>query len=176
MLTADLARSRTTAETATPLFIDPDDERYRNTARELIHVFEDHLGESKGDLDDAIDQLTIADTDYKIVRGLAKLIRDECEFGTVTAAEPREIRRQLFERANEQYPIVRQPTLGADTRQLDVYSTVADEMGLTLKESYGGCTRTWRRTSVSSRSVPGPPTPTVWAMETSPGPGRLQPS
>ena len=138
MLTADLARSRTTPETVTPLFIDPEESQYRETARELIQLFEDHLGESKGDLDDAIDQLTIADTDYKIVQGLAKLIRDECEFDTVAATEPREIRRRLFERANEQYPIVRQPTLGADTRKLDVYSAVADEMGLTLEESYRG--------------------------------------
>ena len=43
MLTAKLARSRTTDETITPLFIDPDEERYRVTARELIQLFEEHL-------------------------------------------------------------------------------------------------------------------------------------
>ena len=67
MLTADLARSRTTAESVTPLFIDPEDQRYRQTARELLQLFEDHLGEPKSDLENAIDQLTVADTDYKIV-------------------------------------------------------------------------------------------------------------
>ena len=138
MLTADLARSRTTAESVTPLFIDPDDEQYRKTASELLQLFEAHLGEPQGELEDAIDQLTIADTDYKIVQGLAKLIRDECIFETVAPAEPHAIRRRLFERANEQYPIVRQPTLGEDTRKLDVYSAVADELGLTLEECYRG--------------------------------------
>lgn len=49
VLTADLARSRTADETVTPLFIDPDEERYRETARELIQLFENHLGEPKGD-------------------------------------------------------------------------------------------------------------------------------
>ena len=93
MLTADLARSRTTAESVTPQFIDPSEERYRQTARELLQLFKDHLGESKGELDDAIDQLTVADTDYKIVQGLAKLIRDECEFEMMAAAEPQAIRR-----------------------------------------------------------------------------------
>lgn len=67
MLTAKLARSRTTDESVTPLFIDPDEERYRETARELIQLFEEHLGEPKGDLEDAIDELTVADTEYKIV-------------------------------------------------------------------------------------------------------------
>lgn len=138
MLTADLARSRTTDNEVQPLFIDPDEDRYCETARELIDLFEAHLGEPKGDLKDAIDELTVADTDYKIVRGLAKLLEDECEFEVVAAADPRDIRRQLFERANEQYPIVRQPTLGEDARKLDVYSTVADEFGISLEDCYTG--------------------------------------
>ena len=50
MLTAKLVRSRTTDETVTPLFIDPDETQYRKTARELLQLFEDHLGEPKGDL------------------------------------------------------------------------------------------------------------------------------
>jgi len=47
MLTADLARSRTTGDAIKPLFIDPTDENYRETARELIALFDAHLGEPK---------------------------------------------------------------------------------------------------------------------------------
>ena len=138
MLTADLARSRTRDGTVTPLFVDAGEHQYRETAKELIQLFEGHLGESKGELEETIDQLTIADTDYKIIQGLAKLLKDECEFETVGAADPREIRQQLFEKANESYPIVRQPTLGEDTQWLDVYSTVADRLGISLEECYRG--------------------------------------
>ncbi len=138
MLTADLARSRTRDGSVKPLFIDPDDERYRGTAAELIQIFEEHLGEPKGELEETIDQLTIADTDYKIVQGLAKLLQDECEFETVAAADPQEIRQRLFEKANESYPIVRQPTLGEDTQRLEVYSSVADQLGISLEECYRG--------------------------------------
>jgi predicted nuclease of restriction endonuclease-like RecB superfamily len=138
MLTADLARSRTSNGEVSPLFIDPDDARYRETASKLIELFETHLGEPKADLDGTIDQLTVADTDYKIIQGLAKLLRDECEFKTVAAAEPREIRQRLFEQANESYPVVRQPTLGEDTQKLDVYTEVADEIGISLAECYQG--------------------------------------
>ena len=127
-----------TDETVTPLFIDPDEELYRQTARELIRLFEAHLGEPKGDLEDAIDELTVADTDYKIVQGLAKLLKDECEFEVVASVKPREIRQRLFEKANERYPIVRQPTLGEDTQKLEVYSAVADELGISLEECYRG--------------------------------------
>ena len=138
MLTADLARSRTSDGEVTPLFIDPEDARYRETASELIELFETHMGERKADLDAAIDQLTVADTDYKIIQGLAKLLRDECKFETVAAAEPCEIRRRLFEQANDSYPIVRQPTFGADTRKLDVYTAVADDLGISLAECHQG--------------------------------------
>jgi predicted nuclease of restriction endonuclease-like RecB superfamily len=138
VLTADLARSRTYEDTITPLFIDDDEQRYRDTADELIKIFEEHLGEPKGKLEDTIDQLTIADTDYKIVQGLAKLLTDECEFETIAPVEPREIRQQLFEKANESYPIVRQPTLGEDTKKLEVYSSIADKLDITLEECYRG--------------------------------------
>lgn len=138
MLTADLARSRTQNGTVTPLFIDTAEQQYRETAMELIDIFETHLGEPKGDLEETINQLTIADTDYKVIQGLAKLLKDECEFDTVAAADPREIRQELFEKANESYPIVRQPTLGEDTRQLDVYNAVADRLGISLEDCYRG--------------------------------------
>lgn len=138
VLTADLARSRTYDGTVTPLFIDADEHRYRETAETLIQIFEEHLGEPKGELEETIDELTVADTDYKVVQGLAKLLKDECEFEAVAAADPREIRQQLFEKANESYPIVRQPTLGEDTRQLEVYTAVADRLGISLEECYQG--------------------------------------
>jgi predicted nuclease of restriction endonuclease-like RecB superfamily len=138
VLTANLARSRTTDKEISPLFIDPTDGRYRETAGELIQLFESHLDEPKGDLEDAIDELTVADTDYKIVQGLAKLLKDECEFEVVAPVDPHEIRQRLFEKANARYPIVRQPTLGEDTQKLEVYSGVADELGISLEECYRG--------------------------------------
>ncbi|RLM83497.1 DUF790 family protein, partial [Haloarcula sp. Atlit-7R] len=64
--------------------------------------------------------------------------RDECEFEQQAAVDPREIRKRLFERANDRYPIVRQPTLGEDTQKLEVYSAVADELGISLEECYRG--------------------------------------
>ncbi|EMA05600.1 hypothetical protein C437_12478 [Haloarcula vallismortis ATCC 29715] len=138
MLTADLARSRTRDGEVRPLFIDMSDEQYRETAATLIDLFESYLGEPKGDLEAAIDELTVDNTDYKIVQGLAKLLKDECEFEQQATVDPREIRQRLFERANDSYPIVRQPTLGEDTQKLEVYSAVADELGISLEACYRG--------------------------------------
>ena len=73
-----------------------------------------------------------------MVQGLTKLLHDESESDTVAAADPREIRQRLFETVNASYPIVRQPTLGEDTQQLEVYNTVADQLGISLEECYRG--------------------------------------
>ena len=73
-----------------------------------------------------------------MVQGLTKLLHDESESDTVAAADPREIRQRLFETVNASYPIVRQPTLGEDTQQLEVYSTVADQLGISLEECCRG--------------------------------------
>jgi predicted nuclease of restriction endonuclease-like RecB superfamily len=138
VLTADLARSRTRNGTIQPLFIDPTEETYRETAAELIRIFEAHVGEPRGKLEETIDELTIADTGCIVVQGLAELVQDGCGFETVAAADPREIRQRLFEKANGSYPVVRQPTLGEDTQSVVVYSWVADELGISLEECYYG--------------------------------------
>jgi superfamily II DNA or RNA helicase len=50
VLTADLARSRTRDGSVSPLFIDADEQHYRDTAKELIQMFENHLGEPRASL------------------------------------------------------------------------------------------------------------------------------
>jgi len=60
------------------------------------------------------------------------------QFEVIASVEPREIRQRLFEKANKRYPIVRQPTLGEDTQKLEVYSWVADELGISLEDCYRG--------------------------------------
>lgn len=138
VLTANLARSRTDRNSITPLFVDTEEDRYQETAQELIEIYTDHLGEPKGDLEDTIDQLTVTNTDYKIIQGLAKLLQDECKFETTAPVDPQEIRQRLFEKANGSYPVVRQPTLGEDTQPMDIYSGVADRLGISLEECYKG--------------------------------------
>jgi len=45
-------------------------------------------------------------TDYRILRGLIKLLTDRCVFDTAVSTDPFEIRRALFLRARQHHPIV----------------------------------------------------------------------
>jgi len=77
---------------------------HRPLAARVLGTFESHVGERRGDLDDALAALE-ADAaesggDFKLVRGLAALIERECVFETRAPVPPRQrVRRAAFEPA-----------------------------------------------------------------------------
>ena len=68
-------------------------------------------------------------TDYKIMRGLIKLLLDRCEFETSSAAEPIEIRRALFLAAKNFHPVVRD-----ENAKAQIITTVAQELNCNAEE------------------------------------------
>ena len=78
---------------------------HRPLAARVLGTFEGHVGERRGDLDDALAALE-ADAaesggDFKLVRGLAALVERECAFETRAPVPPRRVRRAAFEAAAE---------------------------------------------------------------------------
>jgi predicted nuclease of restriction endonuclease-like RecB superfamily len=108
MLTADLAQSWYRKGKTGPRYIETADEGYLRDAEALISIFDAHEGRERAELAAALDEYVGTGTDYKIMRGLIKLLMDRCEFETATRVEPFEIRRALFLKAREFHP------LGAD--------------------------------------------------------------
>lgn len=123
MLTSDLVRTRVRKGVVEPKYVDPEDATAREKAAELVEIFASHSGEPRGEVDRAVDRITGYGTDYKIWRGLAKLLYDRSEFETVAPADPVEIRRAVFEYAAE-HP----GRIGAEWRG-EVFETVADDFG-----------------------------------------------
>jgi len=76
---------------------------HRPLAARVLGTFESHVGERRGDLDDALAALeaeaAARNGDFKLVRGLAALVERECEFETRAAVPPRRVRRAAFEAA-----------------------------------------------------------------------------
>jgi predicted nuclease of restriction endonuclease-like RecB superfamily len=76
---------------------------HRPLAATVLGTFESHVGERRGDLDDALAALEAdaADSggDFKLVRGLAALVERECAFETHAPVPPRRVRRAAFEAA-----------------------------------------------------------------------------
>src|ERR1700749_4800886 len=105
MLTADLALSWQRGEQIRPRYVDADDGEYLRAAEDLIALFVEHDGARRSTLEESLQDYVGTGTDYKILRGLIKLLTDRCEFETSAPAEPAELRRALFLKARSRHPI-----------------------------------------------------------------------
>ena len=110
MLTSDLLLTRTEGPYLYPRYVRTDAPRFTRMAEELIAIYADHQGKPRRELTVALNQYAEDRTDFRIQRGLAKLLRDDrCEFEEQAVAPPLEIRQRLFSLARENHPVVLQP-------------------------------------------------------------------
>lgn len=111
MLTADLAQSWQRGGRTGPRYIDRSDPNYLRDAAELIRLFTDHEGQPQQELDTRLEEFVGTSTDYKVIRGLVKLLSDRCTFETVSQIDPVEIRRALFRKAARVHPVFEDSTV-----------------------------------------------------------------
>jgi uncharacterized protein len=124
MLTSDLAMSWQRGKLINPRYLKAEDRGYLQTAADLITIVSEHRGLRRASLDEALEEYVGVGTDYRILRGLIKLITDRCSFETAGATDPAEIRRALFFKARLHHPV----TASADARQT-VTAEAAEELG-----------------------------------------------
>ncbi len=119
MLTKDLLRYRIDDGRISPAFLDPGSPRYSQAARDLIAIFGEHIGKTLGELEEAIEKYVASRTDYRILRGLAKVLMSFAEF-EARRSDAAAIRGAVFERAAGSWPVVRHKgsPLGVDRRSI----------------------------------------------------------
>ena len=93
-----------------PRLLNAADPRRVGEARALVDLFKEHVGRTRGELERAINEYGGGGTNYRVVRGLTKLLLDRCEFANATAFDPVGARRALFLKVGESHPV------GADER------------------------------------------------------------
>lgn len=104
MLTADLAISFQRGDKVHPRRMEPDEASLR-IAEDLIGIFAEQLHRRRSELDAELNEYVGTGTDYRILRGLIKLLLDGCEFETGGGVEPAELRQKLFLAAKEHHPV-----------------------------------------------------------------------
>ncbi len=128
MLTSDLLLTRTEGPYLYPRYVRTDAPRFTRMAEELIAIYAAHTGKPRRELTTALNQYAEDRTDFRIQRGLAKLLRDDrCEFEEQTIAPPLEIRRRLFALARENHPVVLQPDFIHPVTKDELIAEVARE-------------------------------------------------
>ncbi|OAQ52494.1 hypothetical protein HTG_12795 [Natrinema mahii] len=96
MLTKDLLRVSRAGGGYHPQFAGRDQ---RPLAASVLGTYQGHVGEPRGDLEDALTTLENGADDFKLVRGLSALLEREATFETDAAIDPERARRAAFEAA-----------------------------------------------------------------------------
>ena len=96
MLTKDLRRISRSGGGYQPEFVG---ESHRPLAVRVLDIYQGHVGEPRRTLSAALDELETTETDFKLVRGLAKLVERETSFETRAPVDPVVARRTAFEAA-----------------------------------------------------------------------------
>ena len=92
MLTADLAIAFQRGDRIFPRRFEADSATL-GVAEDLINIFAEYLNRPRGELNQALDEYVGTGTDYRILRGLIKLLMDASKFETGGTMEPAELRQ-----------------------------------------------------------------------------------
>jgi uncharacterized protein len=129
MLTSDLLLTRNEGPYLYPRYIKIESQRFLTMAEELIALYAQYEGKTRRELTDALTRYAEDSTDYRIQRGLAKLLGDDrCEFTERSVAPPAEVRQRLFALARENHPVVLHPDL--------IHPVTKDELLLEMAREY----------------------------------------
>lgn len=130
MLTADLIRFWKKGPYVGPNYLRTGSGAYLQLAQELIGLFTEHKGRSKGELLSALKRHLAESPDYLIHRGLSKLLFERAEFSVVTKSgqEPRALRERLFHLSAENHPLALRPSLSHPVTREDILVACAEEL------------------------------------------------
>lgn len=146
MLTADLAINWQRGDRIQPRHLDANNANL-GVAEDLIRIVAEHLNHPRAELDRALEEYVGTGTDYRILRGMIKLLLDASEFQTGGAVEPEAIRRKLFLKAKSHHPVtpgMRQQLLAEIAEELgsqpeliaaSLYADLADNQRLIAFDS-----------------------------------------
>ncbi|MFQ5708887.1 MAG: DUF790 family protein [bacterium] len=112
MLTSDLLRFKTDDRTISPRYLTRKHaDYYLKIAGDLIAIFQQHQGNPRSALEQALDAYEEDRVGYKILRGLAKILDGFSEYEPAEEFDYPEFRKQFFEYVEQFRPVVRQADL-----------------------------------------------------------------
>jgi predicted nuclease of restriction endonuclease-like RecB superfamily len=132
MLTGKLVRVRQVRNRLVPQYLDPADPRWLDVAEQLLVVYRDAPGRTRGELAAEVAELTGDGPGALVPQGLAKLLEDRCETDVVSDLPPEQVREAVFLAAAGRHAAA---TLAGEPFDRDaVLAEVAKELKLTPRD------------------------------------------
>ncbi|MFZ5481547.1 MAG: DUF790 family protein [Myxococcota bacterium] len=130
MLTADLVRVRQKDGVLRPSFVKVDDPRVRQRADDLVALFSEGVGRTRGALEEEVEGIVGDGVDHKLVKGLVKVVFDRAEFETRAPIPPAELRARIFRLAAARGPLAEVAVEGGPPTAAQLFAEVAAERGV----------------------------------------------
>jgi hypothetical protein len=151
MLTLDLLRYRIAGDVVTPTYINPTGgKKYLDAAEQVIDVYKAHDGKTLGELEEAIADRLGSTPDYKVYRGLAKMMESYIETAPAVKIDAEKLRAQVFSLAAQGGPLVRTSDLVWSKTISDRLSEISDEIGVSVDSINRGFFSDLRENQVTS--------------------------
>ncbi len=130
MLTLDLLRFRVSGDAVTPIYLDPRG-KYLAVAERIVEAFASCVGQTTGRLDETLDEMAGSAPDYKVYRGLAKMMGDYATIEPPSELDAEALRMEVFEAAARDRPLVRTPDLVFTKAASEKLRSIAADKGIT---------------------------------------------
>lgn len=131
MLTLDLLRYRVEGDSVTPVYLaTKGGRRYVEMAEQLVAIFGTHVGRTLGELDEAVEEMLGTAPDYKVYRGLAKVLSDYITLAPPTDLDAEELRKRSFTLAARSGPLARKADMLFANTAADKAAEIAGELGV----------------------------------------------
>ena len=133
MLTSDLVRPRLYHRSGKLYVrtIKPKDKAWQQTARELIDLFRAHVDQSVSAWTTSLEEYESDRVDYLVIRGFAKVLRDEADYVARTGAiSSAELRTRLFDRG----PAFSRQNLLHPLSRSEILDEVAQDVGMSSSQ------------------------------------------
>jgi predicted nuclease of restriction endonuclease-like RecB superfamily len=144
MLTGNLVRVRHARNRIVPYYLDADDPQWLAAAEQLLELFRGRKGCTRGELEDDLAETFGEQNGLLVIRGLAKLLEDRCEFEVVSGHPPDKLRAMVFHAAallrqsagalTDAHGIARLTPFNRDA----VLEQIGRELGLSAEQVDGG--------------------------------------
>ena len=96
MLTGNLVRVRHARNKLVPLYLDPADGAWVRTANQLLAVYRESEGRTRGEVEAELGDLAGEGPGQLVHQGLAKLLEDRCDFEVTSDLPPDKVREVVF--------------------------------------------------------------------------------
>jgi len=101
MLTGKMVRVRVARNKLIPVYLSPSDRQWLGLAEQLCFAFDDAAGKTRGELEEALTEITGDGPTQLVHQGLAKLLEDRCEYEVFADAPPDSVREAVFRLSTE---------------------------------------------------------------------------